>query len=84
MVIFNGAFPVLPGKLDAPRSYAKETIGPQRSGFEEWQKRGGATRETWSLQENPDGTSFDDVEHFEFRDNRIHIDVCFGAVDGAP
>jgi acyl-CoA synthetase (AMP-forming)/AMP-acid ligase II len=32
-----------------------------------------------------DGTSFDDVEHLEFRDSRItHNDVCFGAVDGSP
>jgi hypothetical protein len=57
MAIFNGAFPVLPGKLDAARSYAKETMGPQRSGFDEWQKRGKTTRETWSLQENPDGSA---------------------------
>ncbi|HKA05457.1 MAG TPA: hypothetical protein VKD67_14075 [Acidimicrobiales bacterium] len=30
-----------------------------------------------------DGASFDDVEHFGFSDKRFHIDVCFGAVDGA-
>jgi hypothetical protein len=55
MAIFNGAFPLLPGKLEAARSYAKETMGPRRPGFDEWQKRGKTTRETWSLQENPDG-----------------------------
>jgi hypothetical protein len=32
-------------------------MGPQRSGFDEWQKRGKTTRETWSLQENPDGSA---------------------------
>jgi len=32
MVIFNGAFPVLPGELDATRSYAKATMGPERLG----------------------------------------------------
>ena len=56
MAAFNGAFPVLPGKPAAARSYAKERMGLQRSGFEEWQ-RGGTTRETWSFQENPDGSA---------------------------
>jgi hypothetical protein len=79
MTIFNGAFPVLPGEVDAARSYAKATMG-RNARARSHQKRGGTTRETCSLQENPDGTSFDDVEQFEFRGNRIHIDVCFGTV----
>jgi len=57
MAVFNGAFPVLPGKMDVARSFAKETMGPRRSGYDESQKRGGITRETWSLQENPDGSA---------------------------
>jgi hypothetical protein len=57
MAIFNGAFPVLPGELDAARRYAKETMGPRCSGFDEWQKRGKTTRKTWSLQENSDGSA---------------------------
>jgi len=57
MAVFNAAFPVLPGKMDALRAFAKETMGPQRSGYDESQKRGGITRETWSLQENPDGSA---------------------------
>ena len=58
MAVFNGAFPVLPGKLDAARAFAEETMGARRSGFDESQKRGGITRETWSIQETPDGSAF--------------------------
>ena len=55
MAVFSGAFPVLPGKVDAMRAFANETMGTQLSGFEEAQRRVGSTRETWSLQELPDG-----------------------------
>jgi hypothetical protein len=58
MAVFNAAFPVQPGKIDAARALAKETMGEQRSGFNESQKRGGITRETWSIQEIPDGNAF--------------------------
>ena len=58
MAVFNGAFPVLPGKVDTARAFAKETMGPRRSGYDESQKRGGITRETWSVQETPDGGAF--------------------------
>jgi hypothetical protein len=56
--VFNAAFPVLPGKVDAARDFAKETMGAQRSGYDESQKRSGITRETWSIQETPDGSAF--------------------------
>src|SRR5687768_13429452 len=58
MAVFNGAFPVLPGKVEALRAFAKETMGAQRSGYDESQKRAGITRETWSIQETPDGNAF--------------------------
>ena len=57
MAVFNAAFPVLPGKVDEARAFAKETMGPWRSGYDESQKRGGITRETWSIQETPDGSA---------------------------
>ena len=57
MAVFNGAFPILPGKMEAARAFAKETMGAERSGFDELQKRGGVTRETWSFQEMPDGSA---------------------------
>jgi hypothetical protein len=58
MAVFNGAFPILPGKVDTARAFAKETMGAQRAGYDESQKRLGITRETWSIQENPDGSAF--------------------------
>jgi hypothetical protein len=48
----------LPGKVDAARAFAKETMGAERSGYDESQKRSGITRETWSIQETPDGSVF--------------------------
>ena len=57
MAVFCGAFPILPGKVEAARALAKETMGSQRSGFDESQTRSEITRETWSIQETPDGNA---------------------------
>ena len=57
MAVFNGAFPILPGKVDDARAFAEETMGARRSGFDESQTRGGVTRETWSIQEMSDGSA---------------------------
>lgn len=46
-----------PGKVDEVRAFARENMGPRRSGFDEQQKRGGITRATWSIQEMPDGSA---------------------------
>jgi hypothetical protein len=53
MTVWNGAFPVLPGKAEAARAWAAEINGVHRHSFDEMQKRAGTTRETWSLQESP-------------------------------
>ena len=58
MAVFNGAFPVLPGKIEAGRAFARETMGARRADYDESQKRNGITRETWTLQETPDGNAF--------------------------
>jgi hypothetical protein len=58
MTVFNGAFPILAGKLEAERAFAEETMGARRAEFEEFQKRRGVTRETWSVQQTPDGNAF--------------------------
>ena len=55
MSVFNGAFPILPGKVDAARAFANDVAGARRSEFNAMQKRTGTTRETWSLQETPAG-----------------------------
>jgi hypothetical protein len=57
MAVFNGAFPILPGKMEAERAFAEETTGARRADFEEFQKRRGVTRETWSVQQTPDGNA---------------------------
>src|SRR5207245_9405064 len=43
---------------DTARAFARETMGPRRSANDESQKRGGITRETWSVQDTPDGSAF--------------------------
>ena len=55
MAVFNGAFPVLAGKTDTAKAFAKEVAGGRRRDYTESQARGGITRETWSLQSTPDG-----------------------------
>jgi hypothetical protein len=56
MGVFNGLFPVLPGKEDAFRSFVKEVDGPRRDGFSGLQARSDVTRETWTLVPTPDGS----------------------------
>ena len=56
MGVFNGLFPVLPGKEDAARTFADETIGAHLEGFAATQKRNSVTRETWSLLTTPMGS----------------------------
>lgn len=56
MAVFNGLFPVLPGKEDAARAFAKEVAGPRREAFTATQARSSVTRETWSLLTTPMGS----------------------------
>ncbi len=56
MGVFNGVFPIQPGKEEDARAFAAETFGARRPGFEAHLARGGITRETWSLQETPMGS----------------------------
>jgi hypothetical protein len=55
MAVFNAAFPVLPGRIDQARAFAKEVVGARQQEFDESQARFGSTRETWALQSTPDG-----------------------------
>ena len=55
MAVFNGAFPVLPGKSDAARAFASAVTGSKKTEYNAMQKRASITRETWSLQETPEG-----------------------------
>jgi hypothetical protein len=56
MAAFNVAFPVLPGKEEAFREWAKEVAGPRKDDFTELNRRGGLTRETFTLQTTPMGS----------------------------
>ena len=65
MATFIGAFPVLPGKDDDARKFAQETMGRSEE-FSASQKRGGVTKEEWSLQQSPMGSLV--LVHFETND----------------
>lgn len=56
MAVFNGAFPILPGKEKAGRDFAAACMGEQRNGFDALQNMSNVTRETWALQETPMGS----------------------------
>ena len=65
MATFIGAFPVLAGKEDDARKFAQETMGRSEE-FSASQKRGGVTKEAWSLQQSPMGSLV--LVHFEAAD----------------
>jgi hypothetical protein len=56
MATFNGAFPVLPGKEDAVRAFAKEVAGPRLEQFQAQQAKADVTEELWTLQQTPMGS----------------------------
>ena len=56
MGVFNGIFPVLPGKEDAGRAFANEVLGSHREAFTDAQTRNSVTRETWTLLTTPMGS----------------------------
>ena len=56
MAVFNGAFPILPGKEQGGRDFAAACMGERRKGFAAQAARSGLTRETWALQETPMGS----------------------------
>jgi len=55
MAVFNGAFPVLPGKVDEMRRFASKLSGERQASFDAHHRRAGNVRETLSLQETPMG-----------------------------
>jgi hypothetical protein len=56
MAVFNGVFPILPGKEQRGRDFAAAVMGERRKGFEALQTTSRVTRETWALQETPMGS----------------------------
>jgi hypothetical protein len=55
MQAFCGAFPVLPGKTEATKEFAKTVIGPRYKEFDAALKRRRTTKEAWFLQKTPQG-----------------------------
>jgi len=55
MKSFGAAFPVLPGKTEAGKEFAKTCMGPRRAEFADALKRGGIAKESWFLQKTPQG-----------------------------
>ena len=51
VAVFMGAFPVLPGKDDEARKFARETMEDRREEFNASQKRLNTTKEEWALQQ---------------------------------
>ena len=56
MAVFMGAFPVLPGKDDEARKFARETMEDRREEFNASQKRLNTTKAEWALQQTPMGS----------------------------
>ena len=55
MAVFMGAFPVIEGKEDEARKFAKETMDREPE-FRASQERTGITHEEWSFQQTPMGS----------------------------
>lgn len=56
MSVFSGMFPIVKGKEASARAFAAEVIGARRADFDAIQARSDVTRETWALQETPEGS----------------------------
>lgn len=66
MTAFCGAFPILPGKSEAGKEFAKACMGPRRAEFAEALKTHGVTKESWFLQKTPQGDLI--IVYFEAND----------------
>ena len=55
MAVFNGVFPILPGKEQGGRDFAAACMGERRKGFEAQAARSGLTRENLGTARDPDG-----------------------------
>ena len=56
MPVHNFAFPVVPGKEDLARHFAKEVVSDHADDYASLMEDSGTTRVTWTLQETPAGT----------------------------
>lgn len=56
MPAHNFAFPIVPGKEDVARQFAKEVLSDHADHYASLMKASGTTRVTWTLNETPAGT----------------------------
>ena len=56
MAVFNGAFPVLPGKEGDARKFAEEALGSHGDHYDALMEASGTSRVTWTIQQTPAGT----------------------------
>jgi hypothetical protein len=82
MGVFSGMFPILPGKEDAARAWAKEVAGPRKDGFDALNRRGEITRETWTIQTTPGGSFM--LVWFEGNVEKAFEDVATGQDEFTP
>jgi len=66
MPAFCAALPILPGKTETGREFAKTCMGAKHTEFAEALKRHGVTKESWFLQKTPQGDMI--IVHFEADD----------------
>jgi len=66
MKAFSVAFPVLPGKSEAAKEFAKTLTGPRHKEFEASEKRLKISKEALFLQKTPQGDSL--IVYFEADD----------------
>jgi len=66
MKTFCAALPILPGKTEAGKEFAKACMGPRRAEFAEALNKEGITKESWFLQKTPQGDMV--IVHFEAED----------------
>jgi len=76
MKTFCGAFPVLPGKTEAGREFAKACMGPRHAEFSEALRKQGISKESWFLQKTPQGDLI--VVYLEAQD----VEKVFGGEEG--
>jgi hypothetical protein len=79
MAVFMGAFPVLAGKEEEPRKFARETLDRSEE-LDASQRRLAVTNEEWAQQQTPMG-SMVLVQH---REAREHHEDSEAAIRPAP
>ena len=79
MKTFCGAFPILSGKTEAGREFAKTVMGPKRSGYLQALKEQGISKISWFLQNTPQGDML--IVHFEADDVEKVFEVLANSKD---